>query len=190
MTSRIPLLDPATLSGDLARYHADYPDGKLDVFRLISTAPTCAMPYLTFMKATFAQLELSNAERELAVLAVSHLEDARYEWLQHVEVARMIGIPDAQVAAIAAGFPDPAPFSAREWALLGFVRAVVQNVRVDDATYAEMARHFTPRQIVETIMLIGGYMMLGRLTEVAEMREDVILGPDVFRAAQAAPPRS
>ena len=186
MTSRIPLADPAELSGDLARYHAENPDGKLDVFRLIAAAPTCAMPYLTLMKVTFAQLELTNAERELVVLAVSHLEDARYEWLQHVEVARMIGLPDAQVAAIAAGFAEPSAFSDREWALLGFVRAVVQRVRVDDGTYAEMARHFTSRQIVETIMLIGGYMTLGRLTEVAELREDVILGPEVFRSAQDA----
>ena len=185
MTSRIPLVDPASLDGDLAKYHAENPDGKLDVFRLIAAAPTCAMPYLTFMKATFGLLDLTNEERELAVLAISHLEDAQYEWLQHVEVARMIGIPDAKVAALAAGFAEPAPFTAKEWALLQFVRAVVRNVRVDDPTYAEMALHFTPRQIVETIFLIGGYMTLGRLTEVAGLREDVILGPDVFRAATA-----
>ena len=182
--SRIPMVDPASLDGELGRYRDEQPDGKLDVFSLIATAPTCAMPYLTFMKATFGQLELTNAERELAVLAVSHLESAQYEWLQHVEVARMIGIADIKVAAIGAGFAAQGPFSDKEWALLEFVRAVVREVRVNDATYAAMARHFPPRQIVETITLVGGYMTLGRLTEVAEMREDKILGPEVFRAAQ------
>ncbi len=182
--SRISLVDPSTLDGPLAEYHRNNPDGKLDVFRLIANAPTCAMPYLAFMKATFAELDLTGEERELLVLAVSHLEQGEYEWVQHVAVARTLGIPSEKVAALAAGFEHQGPFSDREWALLDFAREVVRNVRVKDRTFDRMARFFTDRQIVETIFTIGGYQTLIRLTEVAEMKTDKILGPDVYRSAQ------
>lgn len=181
--SRIKLVDPASLSGPLAEYYQQKPDGKLDVFRLIANAPTCAEPYLDFMQATFGKIELSGEERELLVLAVSHLEQGEYEWVQHVATARSLNIASSKVAAIADGFPKQAPFSDKEWALLTFAREVVQNVRASDKTFKAMAKFFSDRQIVETIFTIGGYLTLIRLTEVAEMRQDQILGPEVYKSA-------
>ncbi|MGD9665260.1 MAG: carboxymuconolactone decarboxylase family protein [Novosphingobium sp.] len=181
--SRISLADPQTLDGPLAAYYRDKPDGKLDVFRLIANAPTCAMPYLEFMKATFARLDITGHERELLVLAVSHLEQGEYEWVQHVHTAETIGIPKSKVAAIADGFKVQGPFTEKEWALLNFVREVVQNVRVKDDTFNAMAQFFNDRQIVETILTIGGYITLIQLTEVARLKVDRILGPDVYKSA-------
>lgn len=171
------------LDGELADYYRNNPDGQLDVFRVIANAPTCAVPYLALMKATFGKLELTGEERELLVLAISHLEQGEYEWIQHVEVARSIGVTDEKVAAIAESFEEQGPFTDKEWALLNFAREAVLNVRVKDMTFNMMAKFFTDRQIVETIFTIGGYQTLTRLTEIAGLKEDQILGPEVYRAA-------
>jgi alkylhydroperoxidase family enzyme len=41
----------------------------------------------------------------------------------------------------------------------------VRQVRASDATFAQMRREFSPREIVELILAIGYYMMIARLLE-------------------------
>ena len=182
-TPRIPLADPATLTGRLAKIHQLSPTGKLDVFRLMTVAPACAEPYLRYMQATVADLGITQVERELVVLAVAALEGGSYIWAQHCQIGTSIGIDQPRLDALGDGFTEQGPFDDREWALLDFVRGVIRDVRVSDARFAATRAHFTPQQIVEIIYLAGAYMTLVRLTEVAELPVDQLLGDQVFNYA-------
>ena len=180
--NRIPLVDLQSLNPELAEYQRESTVGKLNIFRLMANAPTCVLPFLGYMHTTFADLALSGEERELIVLAVSHLEGGEYEWIQHLQAARSIGIAESKIDAIAAGFGTHEAFTDREWALLNFTRQVVGNVRVDDAVFSAVAAFYSSRQIVEVIFIIGGYMTVIRLTEVARLEVDAVLGAEVYRS--------
>src|SRR6476660_9858775 len=50
---------------------------------------------------------------------------------------------------------DDGAFNDAERALLSFSKEVVENVRVPDKVFARMRDHYTPQEIVETILAIG-----------------------------------
>ena len=97
-----------------------------------------------------------------------------------------MGIAAEKVEAIADDrFGDPV-FNDREKALLAFTRQVVKTVRVDDFVFNAVAAFYAPRQIVELIHVIGLYMLFVRVSEVAELEIDAIIGGDFWKKANQA----
>ena len=62
----------------------------------------------------------------------------------------------------------------------------MKSVRVDDFVFAAISAHFTPRQLVETIHVIGIYMLILRVSEVAELEIDGVLGAAVWKESSAS----
>ena len=137
----------------------------LNIFRMVAHAETNFRPFLRYGASILGRQELSARLRELAILRVANLSRARYEWVQHVPIAKATGVTDAQVAALEAGNATADCFDARDQLVLRFTEEVVRDVRASDATFAEMARQFPPREIVELILAIGFYMSVARLLE-------------------------
>jgi alkylhydroperoxidase family enzyme len=159
--SRIPLADPK--AGDA---------GNTNLGRLLAQAKAMGPASADFARLMVHDIEVPPLERELICLAVLHLERGAYEWHQHMRVLELMGFPKSKVDAIAQDrFGDPV-FNARERALLAFTRQVVTAVRVDDATFASVSAFYSPRQIVESVLVIGNYMMLVRVSEVAQLPLD------------------
>ena len=75
----------------------------LNIFRMLSHAETALRPFLRFGGAILGRLELDPRLRELAILQVAASTEARYEWVQHVEIGREVGLTDAQIAAVELG---------------------------------------------------------------------------------------
>ena len=55
---------------------------------------------------------------------------------------------------------------------------------MDDAVFNPVAAFYDARQIVETIFVIGIYMMILRVSEVAELEIEAVHGADFWRRAQ------
>src|SRR5215472_1062295 len=71
-----------------------------NIGRMLSYAPTTLAPYYTFSATLLDQLSLDPALRELTILRVAQRTEAQYAWAQHVALARLVGVSDAQVAAL------------------------------------------------------------------------------------------
>src|SRR5262249_32005457 len=84
---------------------------------------------------------------------------ARYEWAQHVAIARTAGLADDEIARVAAG-PDAAGWSADDAALLRAVDELQDDHAIGDATWSALAARFETRQLIEIPMLAGHYAML------------------------------
>ena len=102
--------------------------------------------------------------RELAILRTAYLTRTAYEWGHHVELARMIGITDDEIAAVGT------PGAARDERWSGVERAVLDACDelcgdgvVGDRTWAALEDGFggDNAQLVELPMLVGHYRMLG-----------------------------
>jgi len=181
--TRIPLVAPEDLTPELAEVYRTSPAGKLNIFRLNAHAPTIFPGYSTMAQAIFAKLDVPPLERELVVLMVAELEQCAYEWAQHAQIARSMGIPQPQIDAIKAGTYDSDVFNSREKALFEFTRQTVKNVRVEDAAFDAVAAFYSHRQIVELLFTIGSYMMLARVMEVAQIELDAVHGAAVVEHA-------
>lgn len=179
--SRIPLLEPEDMTQEQRERYNSNPTYRTNLSRLFANAPTLAPVLTTFNTTMASQIEVPPLEREIVTLTTLHLDRGEYEWAQHLEVANFMGIPKAKVDAIAnERFSDPV-FTDRERALLAFTRQVVKTVRVDDCVFSAVAAFYSPRQIVETIFVITNYMMILRISEVAELEIDGVVGADFWK---------
>lgn len=164
------------------RYH-NAPGGKNNLGLLLAHARTMRTGLGSAVQAMMTGIEVPPLERQVCVLAVLHLDRGAYEWAQHMEVSKAMGINPAKIAAIADDrFGDPA-FDHREKALLAFTRQVVKTVRVDDFVFDAVKAFYSSRQIVELIHVIGLYMLFARVSEVAELELDAVIGGDFWKKA-------
>ena len=183
--ARLSFVDPETATGEVAEAFAAVPL-KLNIFRMLAHAETCVIPQMRLGASILSQQTLSHTARELLILLVAHAEGGAYEWRQHVPIALGVGVPQGQIDAIEQGDITAHVFSEPERALLGFGLQVIENVRVDEAVFAETRRHFSEREIVEAILAIGFYMTMARLTEATETDLDPAAGMAVFNSTQSA----
>lgn len=184
--NRIPLVAVEDLTPEQRDRYDNAPGGKLSMSRLLAHAVSMQPGVGMAVQGMMSGIEIPPLERQICVLAVLHLDRGEYEWAQHLQVSKSMGIPDEKVAAIANDrFGDPM-FNERERALLAFTRQVVKTVRVDDFVFNAVAAFYSPRQIVELIHVIGIYMLFVRVSEVAELEIDAVLGGDFWKKANEA----
>ncbi|MBR0938913.1 carboxymuconolactone decarboxylase family protein [Bradyrhizobium jicamae] len=177
--ARLPLIDPEMTGGDI-RASFDRMPVKLNIFRMMAHAEANMIPAMRLANSILHKQKLSAVNRELLILQAAQLEGGAYEWRQHVPIALGVGVTQAQIDAVERGNYDDAALAEAERALLTFGREVVENVRVGDAVFAGMRKHFSDQEIVEAIVAIGFYMMMARVTEATETDLDPAAGMAVF----------
>jgi alkylhydroperoxidase family enzyme len=170
--ARLPYVEPES-APDAVRQTLERLPIQLNIFRMMAHAETCFRPLLRLGTAILAEQQLDPRLRELAILRIAQLSGARYEWVQHEPIAKGVGASDAQVAALARGAIDDGSFSAVDRLVLRFTTEVVNAVKASDATFTEMQRHFSPREIVELLLAIGFYMTIARLAETTATDVDM-----------------
>lgn len=181
--ARIPPMPVEELSPTQRDTYENSPSGKLNLYRVLCHAPSIQPGLGQAIQGMMTGVEVPPFERQICILAVLHLERGEYEWAQHMQVSKALGLPDEKVAAIAGDrFGDPV-FDEREKAVLAFTRQVVRCVRVDDFVFAAISAFYSSRQIVELIHVIGFYMLFARVSEVAELEIDDVLGGEVWKSA-------
>jgi alkylhydroperoxidase family enzyme len=148
----------------------------LHVLSLLAHAETAFRPWLQFGGALLNSLELDPALRELAILQVGR-HAARYEWVQHVPIARSVGVSEDEISALDDGVLDD--FAPDRRAVLEYVEAFIDG-NVDDALHAGIAEHLSNRQIMELCLVAGHYLMLARTMSAMEIDPDPPAGPDVL----------
>lgn len=148
----------------------------LHVFSLLAYAETTFRPWLQFSGALLNKLELDPALRELAILQVGRYA-ARYEWEQHVPIARAVGVSDDEISGLDDGVLDD--FAPDRRAVLEYVAAFIDG-NVDDALHAAIAEHLSPRQIMELCLVAGHYLMLARTMSAMEIDPDPPVDPNAL----------
>jgi alkylhydroperoxidase family enzyme len=151
---------------------------------MLAHAETNFIPAMRFANSILHRQKLSHVNRELLILQVAQREGGAYEWRQHVPIAFGVGVTQRQIDCVEHGQYSDAAFNAAERALLAFGREVIENVRASDSVFAGMRAHFSEQEIVESIMTIGFYMMMARLTEATETDLDPAAGMSLFNSGQ------
>ncbi len=181
--ARLPYVNRETASEAVRETLARLPVD-LNIFRMMAHAETCLRPFLSLGTAILGAQKLDAKLRELVILRIGNLSPARYEWEQHVPIAKAVGVSDAQIDALAHGHADGACFDDTERVVLQFATEVIERVKASDATFAEMRRRFSAQEIVELLIAIGFYMTIARLAETTEVDLDPPAGMAVVDATR------
>lgn len=164
---RIPFPDPAQQSEAVGKQLAQ--SRGLNVMRMLSHATESVFSsFNRMMGGILFHSKLDAVLREVAILRVGYLSNARYEIYHHEAMARGLGMTEPQLAAIRAGSPDAA-LTAEQQAVLAFTSELVQNVKAGEQTLAAVRAVLNDNQLMDLMVTIGGYMTLARILETAEV---------------------
>jgi len=108
---------------------------------------------------------------ELVILRTAEIVRSDYEINQHRPLMRLCGYSDAQIAAVAS-WRGSDLFDDRQRAMLAYVEEMAHGGDVDDATWAALAQHFSPQEIVEITMTVGSYYANGLLTKALRLETE------------------
>jgi len=170
--ARVPLIDETKHPelADLIEKFAAGRRGKLiNIYRLLLNSPPLAESWFNHSNAVRWKTALDGRLREIVIIRVGHLTKAQYVLRQHVPALALADGVSVEECAALADWRGASHFSARERAALAYADAVTDDIRVGDDIFAEVARHFDARQLVELTVLIGSYNMNARVLEALQL---------------------
>src|SRR3954447_18015643 len=152
-TSRIPPMDPATMS-DSQRALAGI--GASNVIRTLAQHEDLLKAWLGLGQQLLFSDRVSPRERELVVLRVALRTDCEYEWANHMLAAIAAGSTAEEIHALTDAL---AGWSDSDAALLRAVDELCSDDCVSDETWTALAATRDDLQLIEIVFLIGYYRM-------------------------------
>lgn len=101
---------------------------------------------------------LTARQRELAVLRLSWISGAPFEWGEHVENGKRIaGLSGEEIARIKDGADAPG-WDEDDRAILRAVEELLAQAMISDATWAALEGFLNDQQLIELPVLVGQYL--------------------------------
>lgn len=100
--------------------------------------------------------EIGPRDRELAVLRISWLCRAPFEWGEHVDIAKRYGVTAEEIERMTQGSSAPG-WNEHDRSIIRAVEELLGNQMICDDTWNRLASTWTERQLVEFPMLVGQY---------------------------------
>lgn len=169
--ARIPYADTAQPAlQSLAQRIRHERDGLPNLYRMLLNSPPVAQGWLAYLSAIRQQSSLPAALRELLILRVAVLNEADYEFAQHLPIALKAGCSPAQIADVRSGGADHLDAAAA--AAMAYCDEMTRAIRVGEATFARLRACFDDRSIVEITATIAAYNMVSRFLEALHIDHD------------------
>jgi alkylhydroperoxidase family enzyme len=171
--ARLPYPDPQTLSPETREFLGKLPP--LNIFRMMAGGERLLSAFVRLGNHLLYRSKLDPILREIAIIRVGVLSNARYEVFQHERIARGLGMTEPVLAAIHRGPDDPA-FDDLQRLIMQFTDEVVHNVRASDQTFQPLVARLSVCELQELTLAIGYYMAASRFLENFDV--DIEAGAD------------
>jgi alkylhydroperoxidase family enzyme len=134
-------------------------DGEvLNIFKVLLNHPKLVRAWGRFGNYILGGSTLSAREREIAILRIGWLNQAVYEWEQHVRIGKTAGIDDAEVEKIKEG--PKAGWSRHEAAIVQAADDLYENSVVSDETWKTLSETYNTQQLMDLVFSIGQYNLV------------------------------
>jgi alkylhydroperoxidase family enzyme len=157
-----------------------------NAFRMLAHSPNLGGSTLRLVLALLTETVLDPKLRELVILRTGHRCDGPYAWVQHVAIARQVGVSDAQIAALERGETPRVLFNQRERTALAFADEVLDTCNVADAPFEAVRGLFSSAEVVELLVLIGYFRMICGLMTTLEVGVESPFGAKVLDSVRDA----
>ena len=156
-------------------------DGEvLNIFAALANHPDLLRRWLVFAAHVLSKSTLPARERELVILRTGWRCRSRYEWGQHVLIARDCGVADDEIERVKAG-PDAPGWSADDALLLRAADELHDRSTVSDETWSGLAARFTPEQCLDLVATVGNYHLVSMFLNTLQVPLDPGVPDDLDR---------
>jgi len=133
--------------------------GQLNIFATLARNPELFKAWMPFGGYLLTAGTLSGRERELLILRTALNCASPYEWGQHVRISEAGGIDRETIDRVVDG-PGADGWLDSEAALLRAADELHNDAKIGDDTWAELAKSYDEKQLIEIPMLVGQYHMV------------------------------
>ena len=145
----------------------------LRLFRTLAVHPELAARMRPLGAGILAHGAVEPRLREVMILRTCALCGAEYEWGVHaVAFAGAVGLSERQLAATANGDAAERAWSLLERAVVRLADELHERSGVSEELFAELARHFSPAQIVELVVTAGWYHAIAYVINTARVQPE------------------
>ncbi len=162
--------DPA-LAEHASRIAAERGGKMLNLYKMLLHSPPIADGWRQLLTAIRQQGLLPARYRELAILRIAVINQAEYEFAQHVPFALQEGYTSLQLAQIKT--PDYRPFfDTVDLLVIDYADAMTTSIRVSQEIFSALRVYFSDREMVELTATVGAYNMVSRFLEALQLDHD------------------
>lgn len=157
---RIPFCDLSKLEGkDREMADRSMVNGQvLNIFKVLLNHPKLVRAWGRFGNYILNGSTLPAREREIAILRIGWLNQAPYEWEQHVLIGKRAGLNDAEIDMITKG--PKAGWSRNDAAVVQAADDLYENSIVSDETWKTLSETYTREQMMDLVFSIGQYNLV------------------------------
>jgi 4-carboxymuconolactone decarboxylase len=130
----------------------------VNIFRVLMNHPKLARSWSRFAGYILSRQTLPAREREILILRIGWLNQAQYEWEQHVRIGKSAGLTDAEIDQITKG--PTAGWDRDDAALVQAADDLFENSVVSDETWKTLSERYNTEQIMDAVFTIGQYNLV------------------------------
>jgi 4-carboxymuconolactone decarboxylase len=151
---------PKSLQFVLSKWEAGEGDVRgMNVLGTMAHYPALTKAYMTFNAHVAGASSLDVRVREIAILRLSWLRKAEYEYVQHVILGLRAGLTGEELERIEQG-PDATGWSTEDADIVRAADELCFDAKLSKATWDRLAMRFSIQQIMDLIFVIGCYEVL------------------------------
>ena len=159
--ARDPVKEPGTATGTPGDFWTTY-----------ALAPDLlVLAHRTLMALLRPGRRLDAGLRELAILRTGIVGDSRFEYSQHLKMARSVGVSEEKLDAIKA-WAMSTVFSSAERAVMAATDEILSRNLVEDQTFAALKRELSDPEIMELFFVVGTWRMHGLIVRALHLEYD------------------
>ena len=135
-------------------------DGRvLNVFTTLGRHPKLFDRFSKFAWYVLLEQTLPDRDREILILRIGWLCQAKYEFGQHTLSGKRVGLTDEEILRISKG-PDEPGWSNFDAALVRAADELYYNAIISDATWKVLAESYNEKQLMDVIFTVGQYNLV------------------------------
>ena len=136
------------------------PEGDpLNIFGVLGNHPDMLKRWLVFATHVLSKNTLSPRDRELLILRTGWNCGSKYEWGQHVVIARDCGISDHEIESVKEG-PSASSWSSHDRMLLVAADELHQHQTLSDHAWNGLTATYSTEQVLDVIATVGNYHLV------------------------------
>jgi 4-carboxymuconolactone decarboxylase len=156
---RIPFRDFSTLNPEDREIGETKVNGEeINLFKVLMQHPKLARSWAPFANYIINEQTLPAREREILILRIGWLNQAQYEWEQHVLMGKNAGLTDDEIDRITKG--PKAGWDRHHAALIQAADDLFENSTVSDATWQTLSARYNTEQMIDAVFTISQYNLV------------------------------
>ena len=130
----------------------------INIFRVLMQHPKLARSFGRWGNYILSHQTLPPREREILILRIGWLNQAPYEWEQHVRIGKGVGLTDDEIDRIGKG--PKHGWDRHDAALLQAADDLFENSVVSDETWKTLSERYNTEQMMDAVFTVGQYNMV------------------------------